>query len=199
MICMRFVSTQFWRDYFFSFIYFQESASSCSNKELHEDIKSILRRSIQDFYATVGVMHRATFTLQKEIRIERIWWVPASRLSAFIPPPPRASCETSYSRSRTLVESQVSAVRSWVFTWPCPLVASLLIQFKIDFNSSRKYAGLPRSRHRIGSRVYYKMYNLLLRWKMFFLSISLCFPYMFIHTWTTHSNSYAFVLPRISK
>ena len=51
---------------------FQASASSCSIKELHDDIKSLLRRSIQDLYATVGVRHRAALTLQREVRIEKI-------------------------------------------------------------------------------------------------------------------------------
>ena len=51
---------------------FQASSSSCSIKKVHDDIKSLLRRTIQDLYATVGVRHNAVLALEREVVIERI-------------------------------------------------------------------------------------------------------------------------------
>ena len=41
-------------------------------KEVHDDIKSLLRRTIQDLYATVGIRHNAVLALEREVKIERI-------------------------------------------------------------------------------------------------------------------------------
>ena len=51
---------------------FTESISSCGIQELHNDLKSLLRRLVPDIYATVGVKHRAKLILQREINIERV-------------------------------------------------------------------------------------------------------------------------------
>ena len=53
-------------------ITFTKSMSACGIEELHNDLKSLLRRLVLDLYQTVGVRHRAEIIFQRKINIERV-------------------------------------------------------------------------------------------------------------------------------